>query len=42
MYDKELDFNYSTSDNNVKVIQCSSQTKGCGGQNILSNDRKVK
>lgn len=39
-YDKELDYNYLTLDNNAKVTNFSSQTKGCPCTNVLSQDRK--
>ena len=38
MFDHE--FNYINEENNVKIIYCSSQTKGCDCKNILSNNRK--
>ena len=38
MFDHE--FNYINEENNVKIIYCSSQTKGCDSKNILSNNRK--
>lgn len=41
IFDKEIDYNYFTSDNNIKVHSFSSQTKGCPANNILNNDRKV-
>jgi len=40
-YDKELDFNFLTSENNCRIINYSSQTKGCPASNILSSDRKA-
>jgi hypothetical protein len=42
MYDKELDYNFCTEDNNAKIFNCTSQTKGCPAVNVLSADRKVK
>jgi hypothetical protein len=40
-YDKEIDYNYLTNENNAKIVNFSSQTKGCSALNILSNDRKA-
>jgi hypothetical protein len=41
LYDKEIDYNFVTSDNGGKVHSFSSQTKGCVAANIINNDRKV-
>jgi hypothetical protein len=41
MYDREIDYNFLTSENNAKVHSFSSQTKGCVAANIINNDRKV-
>lgn len=41
MYDKEIDYNYLTQENNAKVSSFSSQTKGCACLNVLNSDRKV-
>jgi hypothetical protein len=41
LYDKEIDYNYVTLDNNSRVHSFSSQTKECHAINILSPDRKV-
>ena len=40
-YDKDLDYNYLTQENNAKVALFSSETKGCSASNLLSTDRKV-
>lgn len=40
-YDKDLDYNYLTQENNAKVALLSSETKGCSASNVLSTDRKV-
>jgi hypothetical protein len=40
-YDKDLDYNYLTQENNAKVVLLSSETKGCSASNILSTDRKA-
>jgi hypothetical protein len=41
LYDKEIDYNYVTLDNNARVHSFSSQTKECHASNILNQDRKV-
>lgn len=39
-YDKEIDYNYLTSDNNARISSFSSQCKGCAASNIICNDKK--
>jgi hypothetical protein len=41
MYDKELDFNFLSIDNNARISSSSSQTKGCPSTNLLSTDKKA-
>jgi hypothetical protein len=41
MYDKELDFNYFSTQNNVKVHSTSSFTRNCPASNVINQDRKT-
>jgi hypothetical protein len=40
-FDKETDFNFLSSLNEAKVLNSSSQTKGCSASNTLNAERKV-
>jgi hypothetical protein len=35
------EINYLTKENDVKVVNVSSEMQGCGSENILNSDKKV-
>lgn len=41
MFDKEIDYNYATAINGVKVSYTSSTREGCLGSNIINNDNRT-
>ena len=41
VFDKEIDYNYATAINGVKVSYTSSTREGCLGSNIINNDNRT-